>query len=669
MATRGRRRQQHRRKGARRGRRRGGRRVRRRPRGATVDVFVEAGGVLLALLGLLTALALLSRTRTAGVEMWIIALRRLLGVGLYVVPPAFLLVGVGVVRECAEHRRPRPGGRFLGGLIAGVAGLGLGEYVRVWVGGSPGEVGGLLGRAVATWSQVAFGHPWASVVMACALLIGLLMVGQVSLSEVTRALVIRVAWPSARPRVTALLARLRDGVARRRRSARALRRWSARFPDLFGRPTRAKQESRWPLPPWEEFLADDESHDADVGVLRERARLIEETLAQFGLPVRVVEVTRGPTVTRFGVEPGYTVRRVRGEERRTKVRVRAITALANDMALALAARRVRVEAPVPGRPIVGIEIPNARPDLVSLKGVMRSPAFAELPGPLRLALGRDVEGAPVVAELTAMPHLLIAGATGSGKSVCINVLVASLLCHHSPDRLKLLLADPKRVELTGYNGVPHLITPVLTEPEEIVAGLRWLIREMEWRYTLFSAAGARHLMAYNAGAAARGERPLPYLVAVIDELADVMLAASQEVEHHLCRLAQMARATGIHLIVATQRPGVDVITGLIKANFPARIAFAVSSQVDSRVILDRPGAETLLGRGDMLYLASDASVPRRVQGCYVSEEELERLITFWRLAAPSAGNPDGPPAGEALPQALTSHEHGRHGNAQAADEA
>ncbi len=364
--------------------------------------------------------------------------------------------------------------------------------------------------------------------------------------------------------------------------------------------------------------------------IRERVRIIEETLASFGVPARVVEVNQGPTVTQFGVEPGYVERKdEKGQIRRSKIKVSRISALANDLALALAASPIRIEAPVPGRSIVGIEVPNAQTSLVGLRGVMESEAFRSMTSKLRIALGQDVSGQAVVADLAAMPHLLIAGATGSGKSVCINSIIACLLLNNTPDDLRLIMVDPKMVELVPFNGIPHL-SPVVVDLERVVGVLKWATREMDRRYKLLSKAGARHVDAYNRVAASRGEKPLPYIVVIIDELADLMMVSPEEVERSICRIAQMARATGIHLVIATQRPSVDVVTGLIKANFPARISFAVTSQVDSRVILDTPGAEKLLGRGDMLFMSPDSSKLQRLQGCFVSDAELTRLVNHWK---------------------------------------
>ncbi|MBC7224449.1 MAG: DNA translocase FtsK, partial [Anaerolineae bacterium] len=401
------------------------------------------------------------------------------------------------------------------------------------------------------------------------------------------------------------------------------------------KPARAKPRKRSPdLPPMD-LLSPDSAEEFVASDLRLKSQIIEETLASFGIPAEVVEVHRGPTVTQFGVKPGYVVRtRKDGTEVRRKVRVSKIVALANDLALALSASPIRVEAPVPGRPVVGIEVPNEKPSLVALRGVMESEAFARSRSPLTLALGRDVSGHPVVADLAAMPHLLIAGATGSGKSVCINAIITCLLMENPPERLNLLLIDPKMVELTPYNGVPHLVSPVVVELEQATKALRWVTVEMENRYHLFAEMGVRDVEGYNRAAARRDEDLLPYLVVVIDELADLMFLAPDEVERHIIRIAQKARATGIHLVIATQRPSVDVVTGLIKANFPARISFAMASGTDSRVILDMAGAEKLLGRGDMLYMAPEASSLVRIQGSFVSDREIANVVRFWREAHP-----------------------------------
>ncbi len=387
----------------------------------------------------------------------------------------------------------------------------------------------------------------------------------------------------------------------------------------------------WRAPVLSDILEDATELDIQGEDLRQRAEIIEKTLEGFGVPVQVVEANQGPAVTQFGLRPGTIVRRNRkGDEKRVKVRVSQIQALSNDLALALAASPLRIEAPVPGRDVVGVEVPNVQISLVALRGVMEAEEFRQARGTMVFGLGRDVSGQSVVADLARMPHLLIAGATGSGKSVCVNAIITALLLTHTPESLRFLMIDPKRVELTVYNGIPHLIAPVVVDVERAVPVLQWATKEMDRRYKLFAKLGARNIEGYNEKLTARGEQMLPYIVILIDELADLMLSAPEDVERYICRIAQMARATGIHLVIATQRPSVDVVTGLIKANFPARIAFAVTSQVDSRVILDTPGAEQLLGRGDMLFMAPDASKLQRLQGCYVSDRETQRLVRFWK---------------------------------------
>jgi len=396
------------------------------------------------------------------------------------------------------------------------------------------------------------------------------------------------------------------------------------------------------LPPFD-LLHEAERPGLSDAEVREKSRIIVETLGQFGLPVQVVEVRRGPTVTQFGVAPGYTERTASGGERRQhKVRVSQIASLADDLALALAAPSLRVEAPVPGRSVVGIEVPNEEIGLVSLRSVMESEFFQSSDAPLSIALGEDVAGTSIVTDLSLMPHLLIAGTTGSGKSVCIKAIATCLAMTNRPDELRLIMIDPKMVELVRFNGLPHLMGHTEVELDRVGRVLRWVAHEMDQRYKKFAAAGARHLDDFNSRVGRRQpEEWLPRIVVLIDELADLMMLAPEETERTICRIAQMARATGIHLLVATQRPSTDVVTGLIKANFPARISFATASQVDSRVILDMPGAETLLGKGDMLFLSSDSSHPVRVQGCFVSEKEIERVVKFWRKQAPDW--PSDPP--------------------------
>ena len=393
-----------------------------------------------------------------------------------------------------------------------------------------------------------------------------------------------------------------------------------------------RPEPRWELPRLSDMLDFwDRSIDSD-DLIRYRGRLLEETLALFGVPADFEGVNAGPTVTQYLIRPGYIERTVRGETKRTKVKVSKIASLTNDLALALAARTVRIEAPIPGTSYVGIEVPNSESNNVGLKELMESEAFraVQARGRLPIALGEDVRGMPVTTDLARMPHLLIAGATGTGKSVCINSIIGCLLLTHTPETLRLLMIDPKMVELTVYNGTPHLLNPVVTEVDRAAGVLFWCIKEMERRYQLLNRAGVRDLERFNAYLRKLGEEILPYIVVIIDEMADLMMAAPEEVEKHVIRLAQMARAVGIHMIIATQRPSVDVITGLIKANFPARVAFAVTSQIDSRVVLDVPGAENLLGRGDMLFMAPDASKLERLQGAFLDDPETNRIVGYWQ---------------------------------------
>lgn len=361
------------------------------------------------------------------------------------------------------------------------------------------------------------------------------------------------------------------------------------------------------------------------------AGLIEKTLADFGIPARVVDFRSGPTITQFAVEPGYVEQTAPdGSVRRSKVRVAQISALANDLALALSAPRLRIEAPVPGQSYVGVEVPNQRGALVRLRPVLESPAFQSIDSPLAIALGRDVTGSSVAADLAAMPHLLIAGTTGSGKSICINSIATCLVMNNSPEDLRLVMVDPKMVELLRFNGLPHLFGEVETQLDRIVGVLRWCTHEMDRRYRLLEEARARDIDSYNRKALRMRElKPMPRVVVLLDELADLMMMAPDQTERTLVRLAQMSRAVGMHLVVATQRPSTDIVTGLIKANFPARISFATASGTDSRVILDTQGAETLLGRGDMLYLAAEASAPVRLQGVFVSDDEVARVIKYW----------------------------------------
>jgi len=412
-----------------------------------------------------------------------------------------------------------------------------------------------------------------------------------------------------------------------------------------------------------DMLVKEKSSRPDQRNINMTAGLIEQTLAEFGIPAKVVGFQVGPTVTQFAVEPGFIEKDKRGDEKdvesgdeaeeesgeigeqkRQKIRVAQIASLRRDLALALSAERLRIQAPVPGRPYIGIEVPNTSSVVVRLRPILESEEFYKINSPLTIGLGRDVSGQPVVADLSLMPHLLVAGATGSGKSVCIAAIITCLVMNNTPQDLRLVIVDPKMVELVRFNGLPHLLGKVETDVDRILAVLRWTVAEMDRRYILLEESRSRNIDTYNRKAQRRKDLdPMPRLVLLIDELADLMMTAPDQTEHNLVRLAQMARATGIHLIVATQRPSTDVVTGLIKANFPARISFSVASSVDSRVILDTVGAEHLLGRGDMLFLPPEASGPIRAQGVMISDPEVERVITYWQKSIESFGTEDLPP--------------------------
>ncbi len=382
----------------------------------------------------------------------------------------------------------------------------------------------------------------------------------------------------------------------------------------------AKTGSNWVYPPLT-LLHDVAQKEADRGDIKKNADTIEKTLESFGIRARVAEVNYGPTVTQYALEITLGTK------------LSKITGLSNNLALSLAAPtgQVRIEAPIPGRSLVGVEIPNIRPEIVTLKTLLGSPLFKQSPDPLLVPLGLDVSGHPQAASIDKMPHVLVAGATGSGKSVLLNSWISTFLFRTKPEELRLILVDPKRVELTLYNGIPHLLTEVIVEADKIIKALKWTVAEMETRYKEFAKVGVRNLEGFNA---VSGVEKKPYILFVIDELADLMIFAPGDAEDLITRIAQMARATGIHLILATQRPSVDVITGLMKANIPTRIAFNVSSLVDSRVIIDMPGAEKLLGRGDMLYLPPDQAKPRRIQGPYIIEKEVNELVKFLRSQTP-----------------------------------
>jgi S-DNA-T family DNA segregation ATPase FtsK/SpoIIIE len=630
-------------------------------------------GLILLGVALVTFLTLISTNHGSLTALWLDTLGRTFGWGRYLVPLVLGAIGLWAITLGTEHPLTLPWPRVVGGLVTLVLMLALIHHFldQPESAAAAGKGGGYLGYGISALLTDALGSAGAVVILITVIALALTVALDVSLAELAADTVeaLRRFRDWFRHWRVALQARM----AERRRESPSIAATPAlrpsppprtmpderqpfgsqpapspdgipaMYPSTGGGPVRP-----WSLPRIADLLAPTEEAQMSLSDIRAKTHIIEETLRSLGVPVTVVEVNPGPVVTQFGLEPGYTERRERdGRIKRVKVKVSRIASLSNDLALALAAAPIRIETPVPGKGIVGLEVPNAQRTVVGLRGVLESEQFQELRSPLGVGLGRDVSGEAVADDLATLPHLLIAGATGSGKSVCINTLIACLLMHNTPDDLKMLMIDPKRVELSAYNGIPHLIAPVVVETDRVVGVLNWVAREMDRRYKVFAKVGARHVQSYNELAISRGETRLPYIVVFIDELADLMMVAPDEVERSICRIAQMARATGIHLVIATQRPSVDVVTGLIKANFPARVAFAVTSLIDSRVILDTPGAEKLLGRGDALYMAPDSPKLERVQACWVADAELERLIDFWKDQV--AGRPVSDPHMEDMP--------------------
>ena len=612
----------------------------------------EIVGLLLMALGAVTLLGLLGVTSGVLSDWWTLLLRQIFGWGALVVALSLLVGGLLLLFRNLGTRLGLRWEMAVGLEVMFISVLALFHLLSFsddpLLLAREGGGGGYIGWALSVLLRDALGWLLAALVLLVTMGMGAVVTFNLDWGDAQRAAAALFKGINALyERVAAAQAPAEQpdsSLSKPPPAKRAKRRSPSTKParSASATPSTAKKKSKTPasssrsrrrdrrLPPLDLLVPDSDQtyDDADV---RLRIQIIEETLASFGVPARVVEVNQGPVVTQFGVEPGFVERPgANGTVRRRKVRVSKISTLVNDLALALAAAPLRIEAPVPGRPIVGIEVPNSEVSLVPLRGVMESPAFRRIKSNLRIALGRGVSGQPVAADLALMPHLLIAGATGSGKSVCINAITTCLVMNNTPEDLRLVMIDPKMVELTRFNGLPHLYGQVQTDAERVVSVLRWVMREMDQRYKKFAAVGARHLADYNGRLRARHGEHLPNIVVIIDELADLMFVAADEIERTICRIAQMARATGIHLIIATQRPSVDVITGLIKANFPARIAFTVTSQVDSRVILDSAGAETLLGRGDMLYLAPDVSKLMRLQGCFVSDAEIEAVVGYWR---------------------------------------
>jgi DNA segregation ATPase FtsK/SpoIIIE, S-DNA-T family len=616
--------------------------------GLPLDRKLDLVGIGMTLVGLLTLLSLASSSNGLLTGGWLALLGKGFGWGMYLLPLGLVGIGVWLVLRHFD-RLPQLAPERLVGLVLLFFNLlawmhffsfPVDRTANFTLADQAGG-GGYAGGAVLALLRPTLGWAGSAVVLVAWLLIALTLSLDLSVPELFAwvsplLIVVATTWegwmslwfdrkqPPAPPPGPAP-AGFASGPIRQPAAPLS----SAAFPPQPVALGASPETHTWVLPALDQILEAGGEISFDDEIDRQRAHLIEDTLASFGAPAKVVEINRGPTITQFGVEPGF----LESRNGAMRVRVSKIAALADDLALALSAKRIRIQAPVPSKGYVGIEVPNEAISLVALRDVMESEAFRRLKSPLRFALGQDVAGNAAAGDLSAMPHLLIAGATGSGKSVCVNAVICCLLLNNTPDDLRLLMVDPKRVELTGYNGIPHLLTPVVVELERVVGALQWVAREMDQRYHKLAQVGARNISDYNTRMATHGEKRLPYLVLVIDELADLMMLAPDETERTITRLAQLARATGIHLVIATQRPSVDVVTGLIKANFPARVAFAVASGVDSRVILDQPGAERLLGRGDMLFQAPDAPAPVRLQGAFVSDSEIQHLVDYWRAQA------------------------------------
>ena len=623
-----------------------------------IDIF----GILLLLIGLLTLVSLFTQATGSITGWWVKNLSIAMGWDVYLLPLALAGIGGWMLLRNMDNLPQLSAERIVGFLLFFVN---LPAWFHLFIDGSFSEAklgtgGGYVGAFFKITLVRTLGKPGAVIALIAWLLISLILMLDLSMATLLKNLgnliyklydeiarFIRERWgkepspiSSGPPATTsAPSAQQTAPQASAQQAPPSTSQPTAGSPDPAGLPINsAPDQPVWVLPDINDILEPGALPTDDTENDKQRARVIEDTLRSFGAPAHVVDIRRGPTITLFGVEPDFIVTR----NGKTRVRVSKITALADDLALALAASRIRIQAPVPKKGYIGIEVPNSQVALVSLQDLIQSTSYQNLKSPLKIALGKDVSGNPVAADLTAMPHLLIAGTTGSGKSVCINDILSCFLLNMTPDQLRLILVDPKRVELTGYNGIPHLLSPVIVEAEHVVGALQWMMREMDNRYRKFSESHTRNIADYNAMCKAKGEKTLPYLVIVIDELADLMMLAPDETERSITRLAQLARATGIHLIIATQRPSTDILTGLIKANFPARIAFAVASSVDSRVILDQPGAERLLGRGDMLFQAPDASAPVRIQGAYISDKEINRLAAYWRGFTVSQNAPERP---------------------------
>jgi DNA segregation ATPase FtsK/SpoIIIE, S-DNA-T family len=610
-------------------------------------------GVVLIAAALMTLLALRGYTEGILLTPWAELLSLWFGWGAYLV---VLAIGYGGYAFLRRSSTPLPWGRLFALEIAAFLTLGLlaalndNSLVRAEAGLDGGRVGWgmveLLWRFGRIPGTLLMFIPWLLALMSGFNIWGLIERGLLKLAG--EPLPVETVAPP-QPEIV----QEEEPFTEEKKPA-APRKKSPQLPPEFRKSLRVSEhQDKKPAAPRERderlpslnILLADQNTRPDERTINQTAGMIEKTLAEFGIVATVIGFRVGPTITQFAVQPGFMKRgntTSEEEAQQMKVRVAQISSLQKDLALALSAERLRIEAPVPGKPYVGIEVPNSHSSVVRMRSILETEAFHKIGAPLAMALGRDVSGQPVVADLSRMPHLLIAGATGSGKSICITSIAACLAMNNPPEDLRMVMIDSKMVELLRFNGLPHLYGKVETNVERILGVLRWVVVEMEHRYRLLEASHSRDLETYNRKMARKKEgAPLPRIVVLIDELADLMMSAPDQTEHNLVRLAQMARATGIHLIVATQRPSTDVVTGLIKANFPSRLAFAVASGVDSRVILDTTGAESLLGRGDMLFLNPEVGTPTRAQGVMITDMEIERLISHWQKTVEAST--DAPP--------------------------
>jgi S-DNA-T family DNA segregation ATPase FtsK/SpoIIIE len=601
----------------------------------------DIAGVLSLTLGLLTLLALLNLTNGVAISWWARLLQRWFGLGSYLFVPIALGVGIVLLVQRSNALEKIRWGRILVLEVLVFAILALlavgedGSLERA----SQGLDGGLVGWGLAELIGTIIKPDWLLILILSVVILVTAFVGTGIISYLGR-LAQDYAPGDLRTDLSEAAVSVGDEELAGRAPQKKVPRLPAEYRKKFKIQVNDEKSADPPVRderlPDLDLLINEQIAKPDERNINLTAGLIEKTLAEFGIPARVIGFQVGPTVTQFAVEPGFVEKAVSEEEiTRHKVRVAQISSLSRDLALALSAPSLRIEAPVPGRPYIGIEVPNTRSTVVRLRPILETEAFYKFGSPLTIALGRDVSGQAVVADLASMPHLLIAGTTGSGKSVCIAALTTCLVMNNTPEDLRIVMIDPKMVELVRFNGLPHMFGKVETDLERILGVLRWTVAEMDRRYKLLENSRSRNIDTYNRKMRKRRDsETLPHIVVMIDELADLMMSAPEQTEPALVRLAQMARATGIHLVVATQRPSTDVVTGLIKANFPARISFSVASSVDSRVILDGSGAESLLGRGDMLFLPPEAGSPIRAQSAMVSDQEIERVITFWQETRP-----------------------------------